>query len=110
MSRFCAFQVDGGRIQGSGAALEPTAEQQLLASVREGQVLDGRDAASHGPAQVSCVTERPHRQAVQVNWLYQVRQQRPLEAQHGPPGQKNTFSNSEGAQRNGVRSTRDKVP
>lgn len=65
-------------------------------------MLDGREAASHGPAQVSCVAERPHRQAVQVNRLYQVRQQRPLEAQHGPPGPKNTFSNSEVERRNGT--------
>lgn len=52
-------------------------------------MLDERQTTSHGPTQVSRVAERPHRQAVQVDRLYQVRQQRPLEAQHAPPVQEN---------------------
>lgn len=63
----------------------PTAEQQLLPSVREGQVPDGCEAASHGPAQVTRVAERPHRQAVQVKRLHQVRQEGPLETHRTPP-------------------------
>lgn len=63
----------------------PTAEQQLLPAVRERQVLDGREAACHGSAQVTRVAERPHRQAVQVHRLHQVRQERPLEAHNAPP-------------------------
>lgn len=73
----------------TAAAAEPTAKQQLLPSVRERQVLDGRQAASHGSTQVSRVAECPHRQAVQVNRLHQVRQQCPLEAQHAPPVREN---------------------
>lgn len=67
----------------------PTAEQQLLSSVREGQALDGREAACQGPAQVTRVAERAHRQAVQVNGLHQVRQESPLEAHNAPPVETN---------------------
>lgn len=64
-----------------------TAEQQLLSSVRERQVLDGCEAASHGSAQVTRVAQRPNRQAVQVNRLQQVGQERPLQAHNAPPAE-----------------------
>lgn len=73
----------------TAAVAEPTAKQQLLPSVRGRQALDRRQATSHGSTQVSRVAECPHRQAVQVNRLHQVRQQCPLEAQHAPPVREN---------------------
>lgn len=51
-----------------------TAEQQPLAPVREGQVPDSRETTCHGSAQLACVGQRGHRQAVQVNGLNQVGQ------------------------------------
>ena len=48
-------------------------------------MLDGGEAACHGPAQVTRVAQRPHRQAVQVNRLQQVGQERPLQAHNAPP-------------------------
>lgn len=59
-------------------------------------MLDGREAACHGSAQVTRVTERPHRQAVQVHRLHQVRQERPLEAHHAPPVGTQTVINLSG--------------
>lgn len=66
-----------------------TAEQQLPSPVGEGQMFDGRKAAGHGSAQVTCVAQRPHCQAVQVNWLHHVGQEGPLQAHNAPPVETN---------------------
>ena len=63
----------------------PTAEQRLAAAVGEGQVLDGGEAPCQGSAQVTRVAQRPHSQAVQVDRLHQVGQERPLESDDAPP-------------------------
>lgn len=83
-----------------------TAEQQLAAAVGEGQLSDGGEAASQGSAQVTGVAQRPHREAVQVNGLHQVRQQRPLQAHHAPPVQ--TQHTGEKLQRNRCNQVRER--
>lgn len=45
----------------SSSSSKLTAEQQLLSSVGEGEVFDGREAACHSSAQVTRVAERAHR-------------------------------------------------
>lgn len=62
-----------------------TAEQQLLPPVWEQLTPDLGQAPGQGSAQVARVAEGPHRQAVQVHRLNQVRQERPLQADHAPP-------------------------
>lgn len=73
-----------------GCRAGPTAQQGLVASVRERQRAQALQSLVQNPAQVARVPQAAHGQAVQVHRLHKVAEQRPLQAQDVPPGEAQT--------------------
>lgn len=87
-----------------GCRAGPTAQQGLVASVREWQRAQALQSLVQNPAQVARVPQAAHGQAVQVHRLHKVAEQRPLQAQDVPPGEGRRRDGGEGRGRGGQRS------